>query len=767
MAISRCDVRIQKINHFPFIKIIGHLVEGVSIVDHDWNFHYANAAWCQMTQYTESELLSMNMKDLVSSASIQDFFYNIAKNENNKIVEFNCKDKIEVAKIHLLPIEIDGQPFILMNIRETGCQCHDAENDGMNNRDQPILDNLPIGYQSLDGKGYFLNVNQAWLNLLGYQKKEVIGRWFGEFIIEQDVFEQNFSCFKKQVGPQVSEYNVHCKNGSIKRISFNCKVAFDKHNQFLQTHSMLTDVSKQHDIENQLRKLTTVVEQCPVAILIVDKDGMIEYVNPYFTKLTGYQYDEVVGKNSRMLCSGQTLKSLYQQLWATLKLGEIWRGEFKNKKKNGDIYWQQATIWPIFSNAKAIQGFLCLTEDICQRKVLENDLTEQKKHAEMLANVKSQFLATMSHEIRTPMNAVLGMGELLLLTDLDERQRKYVDIINGSGGFLLSIINNILDYSKIDAGGLRLENALFSVKVIAQEVIESFSYELSKKKLCSSFAFSEDVPDLCLGDPIRFKQILANLFSNALKFTNQGHIDIEILAENIDSHTVRIKSVVKDTGEGIPESAHAVLFDPFVQADSSITRKHGGTGLGLSICQKLTKIMGGEIGFKSEVGQGSEFFFQIPLEKVTGTDKNQLKSVCCPLMASEIKKHQDRILVVEDDVVNQTVIESMLESLGYQVEIVDNGSAAIIMANQETYDLIFMDLNMPVMNGFETTFNIRQNEKIMENKHTTIIALTATVSATINNECCSHGMDDYLSKPLSRERLKNKLARWLPDGLEQ
>lgn len=679
------------------------------------------------------------------------------------------------------------------------------------------------------------------------------------------------------------------------------------------------DTTKRVEIEQERRLKSAALEAAANGIVITDRKGNIVWSNPAFTHISGYTFEECLGKNARILKSGKHNVAFYKKLWETILTGKIWHGEMINRHKDSSLYTEEMTITPVQDEKGKIKHFIAVKLDIRDRKKTEKALNQAKEEAELANKAKSSFLANMSHELRTPMNGVLGMADMLLETELSSFQKESAEAILTSGKRLLYLLNDILDFSKIESGKLELVEESFSLWESIEETLELFASSIAKKNINLNYLILDGVPNRIFGDPVRVQQVLVNLIGNAVKFTENGDIFLKVSnqaesgdlsspstdeqehlpSSEIDSKTDHSNYLllfeVRDSGIGVSEDRQKIIFEEFTQADVSTTKQFGGTGLGLTITRKLVKMMGGRIWLKSVEGEGTTFYFTIDVKKASSreevaivTEDATFENLCVLIVddnpinqkvlkyhftqwkmksliasdgldaLSKLKSEQKvdfcildwamprmdglelalkihalnlkkppvlvlfssidqmlkpeerekyglsavlqkplkisalrrvlldfsggktqvvkekpvsvgeasskvsgieklQVLLVEDNIINQKVALNHLKRLGVKADVAKNGKVAVSMAAEKLYDVIFMDVQMPVMDGYEATRSIRKMEDLSAQPK--IVGLTAFAMKGDRERCMEAGMDHYISKPFQKDDLRKVLDR--------
>ncbi|MBX2809128.1 MAG: isochorismatase family protein [Cellvibrionaceae bacterium] len=483
-----------------------------------------------------------------------------------------------------------------------------------------------------------------------------------------------------------------------------------------------------------------------------DNQGLLLFVNPAWEALLGFATNETLGQSLDHFILEED-----KALWQTLhELAEIGRQELRLKTADGRILWFDLSVCP----NKGRDGIGLLYETTVKKQEQQR-LQQTVEVTENATREKSHFLATMSHEIRTPMNGVIGMTDLLWETQLDNTQRQYLQTLKKSGDALLALIDDVLDFSKIEAGKLQLENEPLSIRRLVEEVVNLFFAKAQQKGLSVQYSVAPQVPPVIYGDVYRLRQIFSNLISNAIKFTACGEIKITVCWQEKNQQTLHdcLRVGVADTGIGIDADLKELLFKPFSQADSSITRSYGGTGLGLTICARLLELMSGKIWFEDTDVGGTAFYFEFPTREAVAVAEGQITAETEHFLDNQnlAESLPLTILVAENEAANRDIIGSMLTTMGYAVDIVENGLQALEYTRIKRYDLILMDIHMPEMDGLEACRALLDEAE--PERRPIVIAFTADVTSSNRDQCLASGMSDILTKPVRMSCLKLALQR--------
>lgn len=628
-----------------------------------------------------------------------------------------------------------------------------------------VLDNTVDAIITIDERGVVDGFNNAAEKIFGYKAEEVIGKNVNilmpePFRAHHDQFIANYLAtgVKKMIGISREEKAVR-KDGTIFPMEISVSAVLVEGRQIFT--GIIRDITARKQAEAALakseQKYRMIFENVQDVFYQTDIAGNVVDISPSIAEYSGYSRDEIIGKSADFFYAHK--KDRAEMLEILMKDGKVSDHEVVLVHKDGRQMHASLNAHVFFDSEGLPAGVEGVLRDITERKQYEEALRIAKEEAEAANRSKSDFLAGMSHEIRTPMNTILGMTDLLSESHLTEEQRKYVQISRSSGESLLVLINDILDLSKVDAGQIALENTPFNLSSILAKVCDLMSAKAEVKGIFINCLMPDDVPTSLVGDPHRLQQILTNLVNNALKFTEGGRVDIraEKLEDQFDANgdkIVGLQFAVSDTGIGIPADKLDVIFDKFTQADSSTTRKYGGTGLGLAISKRLVELMGGEIWVESEVGKGSTFFFTAFFgEGPTAVSSSAMDDLAPIGEPTSDKIRPLRILLVEDNEDNRLIILTFLKKTPHTVVTAENGVEAFDAVKSGRYDLIFMDMQMPVMDGYTATGKIREWEMETGTRRTPIVALTAHAMKEDELKSLAAGCDRHLTKPIKKNVL--------------
>jgi PAS domain S-box-containing protein len=613
-------------------------------------------------------------------------------------------------------------------------------------RYRQLVENAQDIIYRTDMWGFFTYVNPVATRVTGWAPDKIIGKHFLELIREDHrphVETHLKAQYRDRVSSTYDEFIAVTRGGDEIWIGQNVQLLTEG-SKVLGFQAVARDITRrkraEEALERERRQLRDVVVHAPVAMAILDGEGTLLAHSEQWLQLWRLPSSLLPVRRH-----ADSLPAAFAEALVRSRKGPVVSAEEQLiERPDGSAVYVTWAVHPWRGPAGDMAGAVAVAQDI-------DVLVRARQAAQETSRVKSEFLANVSHELRTPLSGVLGMVRLLLDTTLDTTQKEYAEIIRRSGRELLGVVDAILDFARAEAGRLELEDTEVEPGRIVEEVCASVAGEGRAKGLHVTSLIADEVPAVLRGDGPRLRQVLTNLLGNAIKFTPTGTVVARagVVRGSDDASTI-LRFEVADSGIGIDTATQARLFQPFVQADGSATRHYGGAGLGLALCRRIVTAMGGQIGVRSEPGQGSTFWFTVRFSR--------------PEAATRAKdaeaRRGGRILVVEDNTVNQKVAVAMIESLGYGAEAVGNGLEAVEACSRQNYEAILMDCQMPQMDGFKATAFIRQREGLSH--RTPIIALTASVTAEDRQRCLAAGMDDYLSKPVPREALASTLRKWIP-----
>jgi PAS domain S-box-containing protein len=650
---------------------------------------------------------------------------------------------------------------------------------------------------ALDASGVVEMINQRGCEVLGGSSAEIVGQnWFDRFI-EAGEREQLREAYRRTMTgepalEQRMEHGLLTLDGRRRWIVWNNVWVRDERGRIRASIASGEDVTEQRAAERALseseQRFRTLVDNQGEGIGIVDLDERFEFANPAAESIFGVAPGGLDGRCLDEFLDAEQLAAVRAQT-ARRRSGERDAYHLQVRRADGERRWLIVTAVPRRDAAGGVVGAFGIFRDVTAQRRAEEALRRAKEEteaanarleraiaraeqlaatAEQASRAKGQFLANMSHEIRTPMNGIIGMIAMLLDTPLTEEQRDFADTVRASAEHLLTLINDILDFSKIESGKLAIEHIDFDLHRALEELNKLLGPRARQRGLDYSCRIAPGVPRRLRGDPGRLRQVLTNLVGNAIKFTETGEVVIQVAAVAAGGGDVRLRFAVRDTGVGIPEAAQQAIFEPFEQADGSTTRIHGGTGLGLAISRELVQRMGGRLSLESRPGRGSTFTFEVDCGRAGGPPSARPPQPAAePTRPSAAGPRSARILVAEDNPTNQKVAAAVLARDGHRADVVVDGEATLAALRKVDYDLVLMDVQMPMLDGFETTRRIRAGDAGAERRAVPVIAMTGHAMQGDRDRCLAAGMNDYIAKPVQPAELQALVATWLErDGSE-
>lgn len=626
-----------------------------------------------------------------------------------------------------------------------------------------LIENAGVVMYTTNQIGNINFVNNKVKGLTGYAVEELLGKHFSVLLDTKDVNQVvNFYVgqYTSNTLSTLSDFPIKTKQGEIKWVEQSAQLLFEE-GDIIGFQCMVTDITEKKMVQEELSKselqrkeneyrLNAIMDNSIALIYIKDLQGRYVMANRKFKDFFGLSDEMVIGMTDfdfNPKEQAEHYKKLDQDILANLQ--PIESEEVIETHSGTRIL--LLLKFPLISPEGNLLGISGIASDITEKVEMQKQLIVSLKKAESATLIQEQFLANMSHEIRTPMNGIQGMARLLLETKLTDEQKKFTNMITRSLNNLVLMVNNVLDFSNLKAGKLTLDSFVFNLTEILDEVKKQFDKDIQTKGLSFRITIQENVPQLVKGDSRRVRQILANLVGNAVKFTNAGLITLDVSLMHQKENKVTLQFVITDTGIGIPENKLETIFESFAQAEKKISSGYGGAGLGLTISKGLIELLGGSIRVTSQNGKGSAFSFDITLEITKSEDRPATNNDYAERLKGK------KILVVEDNMVNQMLVGFVLKKVNIVPDMAANGKEAIRLCEKQTYDLIIMDLQMPEMDGYETTLYLRNTLKI----NTPIIAMTATALLEDQEKSAKVGMNDFMIKPFDFTDLYTRLIRLL------
>ncbi|BEV73415.1 hypothetical protein THUN1379_28970 [Paludibacterium sp. THUN1379] len=688
-------------------------------------------------------------------------------------------------------IEINAHPMQEPSSGECMCVCtfSDISSEretalrlrAMQARYVGLVFNAPDAIITVDSQQTIVSANPAAGQLFGYSTADLIGQPLS-ILMATDSHERHTRLFERFASEEVygrsmaGGRKVRAKRSDGSHFPLEVTLATVSLPEGKYFMAIGRDVTQREAYEQTLLELSQAIGQSPVGFVMIDRDGQIEYANRAYEQLTGLPNAELKEMALQALWQSADQGTVSAMPWRNAEGGQPWQGEVSQKRPDGREYQVFYVISPLFDAEGLVGKYVGVAQDVTDSKrtsaeleahrhhleaLVEErtrDLLEAKEAAESATRLKSTFLANMSHEIRTPLNAIVGFAHLVRNQEQNPRAQAWLDKIDSAAQHLLAIINDVLDFSKLEAGHVEIHSEPFSLQPLLEFIRDMVMPRLADKPVSFEIRVEGTVPANWLGDSLRIGQILGNFVSNAAKFTAEGRIELVVREEGREGELVWLRFEVLDSGIGIDPAQFARLFVPFVQADASITRRFGGTGLGLALSRSLAQLMGGSVGGESRPGGGSCFWLTLPLRPM---ETPQAEAV----LAEETGdlpvplRFAGHVLIAEDNPLNQDFMQGLMQDLGLSCKVVGDGQSAVAACLDESFDLVLMDMQMPVMDGLSATRELRQ---FAQTRHLPILALTANAYAEDRDACLQAGMNDFLSKPIEPLVLRERLARYLP-----
>jgi len=741
--------------------VASNMVNGCTISDANDNIIWINNAFTKITGYEYPDIEGKRLRDV--------FVPDV--NDTKSIYEYN--QKIESKKsysVHVHATRKDGHKMWLSVITSVTYDKNgdvekyirilsDITTRKITQQDLEILSfaaqKSPTGMLTRDAEGHVMWMNEAAENITGYSLAEMKGHKYGTTLVGPDtdmnVFADAIKSFQEN-RPYNIEILIYKKDKTPVWVALSNNPLLNDAGKVERQVSSVTDITQRKHAENELKLLSLVASSINSGVVINNSKGQIEWVNPAFEKITGYYLKEVQSKYLGDVIQGElTDVNIIQNARELSKNKRSFEVDLLAYRKDRKPMWISVINSVILNRQGEVEKYIEVIIDISAKKKVELELIAAKEEAMQLSRAKDMFISVMSHEIRTPLNAVIGMSHLLQEGNPSASQQENLDILKFSAENLMLLINDVLDFTKIETGNIELERANVDLHDLVQSITGSMQFKTKEKFIELNQKIAADIPATVIGDRTRLAQILLNLVSNAVKFTEKGSVTVELSVVEQNEQDVRIRFAVTDTGIGIANNKLNTIFETFKQAEADTTRKYGGTGLGLAISKRLIELHDSRINVESKPGQGSTFWFAITFKK---TDKNNHNNINVDTGLNI------NVLVVDDNQINRLLINKILTKWGATIDFAENGLQAVNkVETHKNFDVVLMDIHMPEMGGLEATRVIRSKADPYF-KQLPIIALTASMLTNQMGQIEDAGMNDYILKPFEPKTLFEKLSRY-------
>ncbi|WP_299498482.1 PAS domain-containing protein [Mucilaginibacter sp.] len=741
--------------------VASKIVNGVVISDANDEVIWTNAAFDQITGYAHEDVKGKYLGHVLKGKAqsphhLAKLEESIRKKESYQVDLLITKKgggEIWISVMNSVLYDNEGKVYKYIRV------ISDITDRKNTEKDLEILSfaarKSPSGMLSRDANGVVIWMNEAMERITGYTLAEMKGKKFGTLLTGEDTDMEVFNNAVKAVQeerPYDVEILIYRKDRTPVWVAMSNSPLFDDAGAVERQVTTMVDVTERKKAEAELKLLSLVASNTTSGVVINNGDGEIEWINHAFEDITGYTLAGIKGKHLGDILQGElTDPFIVQKAREFSEKKQSFEVDLLAYRKDGQPIWLTVINSVILNKEGAVDKYIEVVIDISSKKKIELELMQAKEEALQLNKAKDVFISVLSHEIRTPLNAVIGMSHLLLEENLQESQKENLNVLKFSADNLLGLINDVLDFTKIETGNIELEKAKFDLRETVQSITGSMQYKTKEKNIYLDARIDPAVPALVIGDSARLSQILLNLVSNAVKFTDKGDITVELKVIDDNDKNVRIRFSVTDTGIGIANDKLSTIFESFKQAEADTSRKYGGTGLGLAISKSLIELHDSRINVDSEPGKGSTFWFTITFNKANSSNNiNNYK------VETGLSIH---VLVVDDNQINRLLINKILTKWGATVDFAENGLEAVNKVENNKFDVVLMDIHMPEMGGLEATQIIRSKDEPYF-KQVPIIALTASMLNSQIDEIGGAGMNDYILKPFEPKMLLEKLSRY-------